>query len=345
MFRGLQNIDIVREVLRHYPDLELQEIHFLGNHGGFSGAHLWRLQGAKGPFCLRAWPLAMQPARLQWIHALMERACQAGLHFVPRVMRTRNEETFLLLRKQCWEILTWLPGEANFSHQPSVPRMEAACLALAQLHQVWAAETTRGSCPAIQRRLLAARAWLALQHQGWQPAPLPEDPIGSIALRAWPLVCDRVPQVPAQLLPWTAIPFSLQPCLCDPWHDHILFQENAVTGLIDYGSVKTDHVCVDLARLLGSLAGSQPQLWHAGLEGYRKARSLAFQEIQLLDILDETGTLLAAANWLRWLYHEQRPYPDRQAVAQRLATLVKRLEEKKVGQDADPDLVSELLNR
>ena len=41
---------------------------------------------------------------------------------------------------------------------------------------------------------------------------------------------------------------------------------------------------------------------------------------------DETGTLLGATNWLRWLYHEGRRFEDRGAVARRLAELVTRIE-------------------
>ena len=42
--------------------------------------------------------------------------------------------------------------------------------------------------------------------------------------------------------------------------------------------------------------------------------------------LDETGTILGAANWLRWLYRDGRSYEDRNAVARRLEVLVRRLE-------------------
>jgi hypothetical protein len=46
----------------------------------------------------------------------------------------------------------------------------------------------------------------------------------------------------------------------------------------------------------------------------------------LVHDLDETGTLLAAANWLTWLYHEHRQFEDLAAVAQRLGALVWRIE-------------------
>jgi homoserine kinase type II len=118
----------------------------------------------------------------------------------------------------------------------------------------------------------------------------------------------------------------LQPCLCDVWHDHVLFEGERVTGLVDYGSVKTDHVAVDLARLLGSLVGDDRQQQAAGLEAYARLRPLSPEECRLVAALDETGTVLGAANWLRWLYHDVRRFEDREAVARRLAALVQRIE-------------------
>jgi Ser/Thr protein kinase RdoA (MazF antagonist) len=118
----------------------------------------------------------------------------------------------------------------------------------------------------------------------------------------------------------------LQPCLCDVWHAHVLFEGEAVTGLVDYGSVKVDHVAVDLARLLGSLVEGDARRTAAGLTAYRRLRRLTQREAELVGVLDETATVLAVANWLRWLYHEGRRYDDRAAVTARLAGLVRRLE-------------------
>jgi Ser/Thr protein kinase RdoA (MazF antagonist) len=132
-------------------------------------------------------------------------------------------------------------------------------------------------------------------------------------------------KLPAMLAPWEERKVPVQPCHCDLWHDHVHFEHDEVVALLDYGSVKTDHVAVDLARLLGSLAGDDQALWAAGLSGYRMVRSLSAEEESLVHVLDRTGTLLALATWLKWLYYEARSFPDRQAVARRLAGLVDRV--------------------
>ena len=69
--------------------------------------------------------------------------------------------------------------------------------------------------------------------------------------------------------------------MCDLWHDHILFTGNAVTGLIDFGSVKEDHVAVDLARLLGSMIGDDAAIWEVGLSAYQRIQPLSAEEAAL----------------------------------------------------------------
>jgi Ser/Thr protein kinase RdoA (MazF antagonist) len=144
--------------------------------------------------------------------------------------------------------------------------------------------------------------------------------------RAWPIVRDRINQVPLQLSRWTGRSVRLQPCLCDVWHDHVLFSGDIVTGLIDYGSAKIDHVAVDLARLLGSLIQDDAGERVAGLRAYSTVSALTPEVEDLVIVLDKTGTVLGAANWLMWLYQEGRVFDNRLAVARRLGELVERLE-------------------
>ncbi len=59
---------------------------------------------------------------------------------------------------------------------------------------------------------------------------------------------------------------------------------------------------------------------------YRRVRGLNDIEAQLARALDRTGTILALVNWLRWLYHEGRPYDDLSAIVRRLESLLNRIE-------------------
>jgi Ser/Thr protein kinase RdoA (MazF antagonist) len=322
---------VARQVLDHYglPAVEATLI-ALGNAGGFSGARLWRVEGADGAFCLRAWPPGgVTPQRLQTLHHWMGVARQAGLFFVPAVLSKGRGSSWVEMSSRLWDLTTWMPGRADFHAQPSRARLENACVALARLHESWARVTpSTGPCLAVQRRLACVRDWTALTASGWHPLDrtAPDDPLRPLAEHAWAVLHGRVDQVPGRLAPWIDRPLPLQPCLGDVWHDHILFSGEEVTGVIDYGSARVDHPAVDLARLLGSLAGNDAAAWAAGLGAYTRVRPLREVEQTLIAVLDETGTLLGLANWLRWHYHDGRTFEDRSAVTRRLGELLKRFQ-------------------
>lgn len=318
-----------RDVLPRYP-LAATCPASLGPGSGFSGARLWRITDAVGDYCLRVWPGGdVAPERLRELHRLMAYTRQSGLTFVPCVLHTRAGATWVNHVGRFWEITTWMPGQADFHVRPTIPRLEAACATLALLHAVWGKDVvSAGVCPAIFRRLDAAREWITILDSGWIPdwTQAAHDPVAPWAGRAWGQVVRRIRALPDRLQPWTQRSFPLQPCLCDVWHNHVLFDGDVVTGLIDFGSVKIDHIAVDLARLLGSLVGGDVALRSAGLAAYRRLRPLTTEEEALVQILDETGTIIGLANWLKWLYREERRYHDRAAVARKLAELVERAE-------------------
>jgi Ser/Thr protein kinase RdoA (MazF antagonist) len=327
------NLDLAaNEVLQHYPaPLQPRVLVSLGNCGGFSGARLWRGQSELGDVCLRAWPPGgHSQGSLEQIHTLMTRARQAALTFVPLVYATREGQTCLMHAGRLWELVSWQPGKADYAVSPSVERLQAACAALAQLHEAWTpASPAYGPCPALARRLAKASEWLAFASKG-RPIPLTGedlDPLTRQVRRAWPFLLRLMPTVSDRLVPWQQRSFSWQPCLCDVWHDHLLFSGHRLTGLIDYGSVKMDHVAVDLARLLGSLHGDYRQGWQIGLAAYREIRALSAEEEALAQTLDQTGVILGAATWLLWLHRDGRVFENRAAAARRLETLLDRIEQ------------------
>ncbi|MBI3821682.1 MAG: phosphotransferase, partial [Planctomycetes bacterium] len=309
------------EVLSRYPAILQGPLTFLGNHGGFSGARLWRVDTPAGSSCLKAWPTdARTPQDLTWIHGLMARASR--LPWLPRVMATSDGATFIVHQGRLWELTTWMPGVADFSAAPTPARLTAACTALAELHRAWSpVDTNTDLCPAILRRMDSWRTWQQLVQTGWRPAWQPADPYAAIAETLWRQVANRIDAVPRLLTPWLTQRVPVQPCVCDLWHDHVLFTGDAITGIIDFGSVKVDHPAVDLARLLGSLIGDDEERWETGLAAYARIRPLSPGERQLARDLDHTGTVLAGAHWLRWLYHERRIYERPDLVVARMTAL------------------------
>jgi len=175
--------------------------------------------------------------------------------------------------------------------------------------------------------LKAAQDWFKLIANGWRPTLFgAADPVTPWAQRALPIVYPSVPELISELEPWRRVGVPVQFCVCDVWHDHVLFSGDVITGLIDYDSAKPDNVAVDLARLLGSLVGDDADAFARGLAAYEEVRPLNADERRLVPLLDRTGVLIGITNWLRWLYFDGRVYDDRPAVARRLAALVTRAE-------------------
>jgi Ser/Thr protein kinase RdoA (MazF antagonist) len=320
---------IARGILRHYPSaLYPTSCKALGNHGGFSGARLWRIESAAGPLCLRAWPPGDPSAqRLGFLHRLLISAREAGLSFVPALFRTGDQSTCVDHAGRLWELTQWMPGRADFHGCPRPARLEAACRGLAHLHDCWhrLADPPNDVCPAITRRLEKAHQARALLQSGWRPTFPPGDPARPHVEKVWPLLPVCLDAMIPALERWSVRRWSLQPCLCDVWHDHVLFKDDRLSGLIDYGSAKIDHVAVDLARMLGSLVGDNASAWERGLSAYRTVRPFSTEEEELAHLLDETGTVLGMVTWLRWLYRGERQIEDREKAAERMRELADRM--------------------
>jgi homoserine kinase type II len=317
----LDMTSVAHAVVARYPaPLGSGPLVALGNHGGFSGASLWRL-GAS--LCLRASPPSPDPSRLAFAHRLMLAARQDGLHFVPTVFAASDSNTFVDHAGRLWELMNWMPGRASYHESPSRLKLQSACAALGQLHRSWErfAEPWPKSPPVISRRFQIAALGLPDT-----PPVSSVDPARPIIDRALCLLPSQMQRLPSLFLPWLNKRDRPQPCLCDVWHDHLLFEGDRLTGLVDYAAVKNDHVAVDLARLLGSLVEDDEERWREGLAAYSRQRPLSEEDEALAHMLDITGTILGAVNWVYWLSDPQRTFENRAAAVRRLERLLQRIE-------------------
>ena len=288
------------EVLRIFPDATAEPPQPLRQHGGMSGACIWRVTGFCGPLCLRAWPMGTDGGHLAFVHAMMRRA--AGLSFVPKISATHSGTTAAEHRSRLWDLTSWMPGQADFAGRSTTERIQNACAAVATLHAVWQGNSESSlPCPAVQRRLDHVKAWDLFLAGGWRPPADDGNPLSRQLVRAWRVAPPLMINVPRQLAPWTTYAAALQVCHGDPWHNNVLFQADDVSGIVDYGAIGHDHVAADLARLLGSLAGNDDGLYAGGLAAYSKLRPLTEIVEEFVRVLDWTGTVIGAANWLMWL--------------------------------------------
>jgi Ser/Thr protein kinase RdoA (MazF antagonist) len=302
----------------------------LGNRGGFSGAELWRVEGDFPALCLKAWPeQAFGPQLLERMHALMLRARRVRLTFVPEIRTRADGATWIKSNGRYWDLTTWMPGQADFHQQPTAVRLAAASGALAQIHAAWQSEAiSSGPCPSIDRRLEALADWNRLLASGWRlnADETPEQAWRPLLKRAWDLALTNYRQLPVMLAPWITKTVRLQPCIGDVWHDHILFEAERVSGIIDYGAVRIDHPAADLGRLIGSLVADDDAGWATALAAYRAVRALSWEEESLARLLDRSGAIVSLFNWLRWCGRGERSFSDPVAVTTRLTAIVERLE-------------------
>jgi homoserine kinase type II len=117
----------------------------------------------------------------------------------------------------------------------------------------------------------------------------------------------------------------LQPCIRDIRPEHVLFSGDEVSGIVDFGAMRDDHVAADIARLLGGMVGDDPSGWRTGLLSYETIRPLDERERSLVRVFDRTTVLLSGMNWLRWLYVEPRRFDNPERILRRLDTLIERL--------------------
>ena len=323
-------------VLTAYPRLApITAIHPLGGAGGFSGARFWRVGTLRGDFCLRRWPPEYpREEDLAFIHAVLRHVSHAGFAAAAVPIANSSGKTHLDHSGYLWEVAPWMPGQADFNERPTELRLAAAMQCLAQFHQATEGFAEMSSrppqpSPAVGRRRQILREWLTGRTRELEQA-LTRNP-------DWPEMTPRVekllrlfpqwaPFVDEALAPFTEMPVRLQPCIRDVWHDHLLFTGDMVTGLIDFGSMGLESVACDVARLLGSLAGSSPRLWRVGMDAYCRIRGLSSVELGLVPALDASAVLLGALNWAAWVMLEKRGFEDPLAVLRRMDLLIGRLE-------------------
>jgi Ser/Thr protein kinase RdoA (MazF antagonist) len=298
--------------------------------GGWSGSRLWKVTDeGGGEFCLRRWPPEHPtPERLTFIHAILRRVA-VHLLVVPAPLFSQSGATFHRHAGHLWDLAPWMPGEADFHSHPTRGKLLSAMHTLAGFHIAAAdRELKFGPAPAWLDRQRAANALVSGGLQQIEAAvKQPLDPaLDTLARRLLPLARDALQRDLAAPLRTIPPAVSLQPAIRDIHHDHVLFTGDEVTGIIDFGALRIDTPLADVARLVGSLVGDDRDNRQLALDTYAELRPLSETDRQFVDRLDETGLILSAFNWLRWLYVERRDMGESSPIVRRLDEILARLE-------------------
>ena len=280
--------------------------------GGLSGARVWQCNSSlHGLLCLRKWsPTHPTPARLQFIHTALDQAHEK-LTFVPRVHRDQLGNSFWPVDDCLWEVTQWMPGEANYLARPTREKLWSAVDSIAELHAVWSEHTSQlALSPSVEQRATMLRDWLAMSDLMERVGSNVRGPIEAVAcMSTVQMLHSRGPLLLAELQRISNEPVRLQPVLRDVWNDHLLFDENRVSGIVDFGAMRNDEPAADLARMLGSLHPFETDQRLAAIERYNSKRLAQPVDPARVDLLDRSATLLTALQWLQWLVLERRSFP------------------------------------
>jgi len=327
----------------------VRRIESLGNAGGWSGSQIWKielassavgnaLRGVPGTadspqfLCLRRHPESWKvPDRLRFVHNLLARVHAGGLSVVPVPLRTSSGETVLEHTGFLWELTPWMPGGADFHARPTRARLRCALQTLARFHLLAVTEgvprVSFNLAPAVFVRQGTLRR--IGEHAARIEAHLrPElgDELDARATRLLRPMRDVGVRLAPQLAPFAEQHWYQQPVIRDIWHDHVLFTGDEVTGIVDFGAMNVDTPLTDVARLVGSLVGDDSNARRFALDAYAESRPLTEEDLHLVELLDASGQVVAAVNWLTWLYVDRRDMGPPEPIIHRLDEIVRRLE-------------------
>jgi len=302
-------------------------------------------------WCLRAWPAAhSDESKLKWIHEQILRAAPFCPFLLAPLPVLEGAATWTPWRGRLWQVEPWATGQNDYLIHPSPTRLAAVMQALATLHHCWLggldhgpndgsergavgvpSGIRRGVSPSLNRRLEQwedvrrhGSQWLttARHHLRQTNDQLPEE------AERWRHLLLRIEQVwrqqdrpgQAQLAAAANQTLPLGPVLADVWSDHLFFDDQRLTAIIDYGGMRVDSVAADLSRCLSSLCGQDAALRALAWQDYDQHRGLTAAERLAVEAFDRSSQLLGPWHWVRWLFVEAR-FP----LEPRIRTRVERL--------------------
>jgi thiamine kinase-like enzyme len=278
---------------------------------GFSGATVWKGSLDRvSQFALKCWPTSVSTERIPFIHRAQSDV--SSLSFVPKLIRTRRGNTFCDVDRRLWDVSTWMPGDAESGNDFIVPRRRAAVNALVSIHRIWASTfQAEEICPAVQRRLSLIddyRQWSHSRATGTNDSQL-------VTLMArLPVHLNKAELV---LRPWTRQRVPVHLCFTDVHREHVLFTDDEVTGLIDFGAVKLDSPAADLARLFGENEKTLAEV-------IREYSGITLPP-GLAETLAATAPACNLAAWTLRLLRDGDAVTNETAVRQRISNWVDRL--------------------
>ncbi len=303
---------------------------------------VYRVETPAGRYAMKRWPVTMERDRLSKIHrfqdylAVSEKPVTAGL------IRWSNGDTLLEADGVYWEITEWKTGLPIAEiGQASDEQIKQCAEAIALLHgRSGSYETQTCKPPGLQQRyegmLKAARPpnnkrLRFLDSIATHNKYLAANVLHDIHRRAMSIIPDFLD--PMKRLAET--PVTCFWILRDVWREHILFRDNRLSGIIDFGAARVDWPGLDLVRAFGTLMFDSDPRWSPAVARYSDLRSDNSLVHTDLKIVHRASVALSALQWLDWFAEGHFDWTNRQSqMWNRILEIQRQLEDFQANQIA-----------
>ena len=316
--------DLIIRVLQHYDIHQPDSIVSLDAGRGFSGSTLWKVSHQGQEFCLKRWPAGKPKQRArQLISQVLPELVGHGIPLACPLVSGKSQR-FVVEANSYWDLSGWVPGNPVVEHAVNATQLKNAMRWLASYHQfVKAMHQEKGLSTSLSYRAEFAaqlQQGLLQQLRAYDYVDLQPQLVSQILDNAQ----DALPALTGALQRASRQQYLLTPVISDIWSDHVFFEQDEVSGVIDFGAMKIDLPHLDIARLLGCYQTHNESALETGLACYREFQQFSDQARRLVDLYDQAYVVLAGVQWLVWLGPERRVFPDMNQVNRRLKRIVQR---------------------
>lgn len=323
---------MIQTVVREFS-VTPTNIESLGNAGGFSGSSIWRITADEQQFCLKRWPQSFSDReRIDWIHRVIVFAAANGCPEVAKPLASRTGTTFVEQNDCYWELTPWVKSQTTLEESPTTESIGSALNLIARFHQATARYhfnfATSRNAGIVVENLRGLEAMLLKIAQGFshQPIYLEHSQFKLFRSHA-PAIAKRIE---SQLMPLTQSMVPVQPVVRDLRAEHLFVDNQSAVALIDFGAMQIDSVACDLARLFSSLEIFDKDAVQTMYESYCNDRYSGLAptkvEQELLNQFLLAIPVVSIANWLNWLYVDDRKFESTEDVNNRLQKLMGNFE-------------------
>ncbi|NBR05651.1 MAG: hypothetical protein EBT92_07760 [Planctomycetes bacterium] len=258
-----------------------------------SGSFIYKVITDEGVFALKSYSQSSLAA-LQIAHTVLENSRKSGFVLFPLIVSNKDDQKVVYQNGLYWDLSCWIPGNV-----PDKSRLNLIqCVdKLIDFHCAVGLDNSEyGPIPGMINRF---REIDSFSISSVDFSLISFLPISSIIEH---LLWIRQELDILEVFPTPTV--GIQFCWGDARRENILFENNELSGFVDYFAIRKDCKEVDVARMISSFAGDDYEMWTNGLDAYSRKSSIDYLLCRKLDIL---GTIVSLYRWLKWL---QNPSPE-----------------------------------